>query len=73
MFVDAKGNEFVAVVEFAPNQRISVVKDNKRKDPKINTIEQDPDYIKFLELLEDGPEVFWHFYPNTILLTIVLL
>ena len=71
VFVDAKGNEYVAVVEFAPNQRISIVKDNKRKDPKINTIEQDPDYIKFLELLEDGPEVFCHFYPKTILIVLL--
>jgi len=53
---DNKGNEFVAVVEFAPNQKIGMQKDGKRKDPKINSIEQDPDYMKFLEILEKGPE-----------------
>merc|ERR1712034_116700 len=45
------GTEFVAVVEFAPNQKIG-----SKKDPKINTIDQDPDFLKFLELLEKGPE-----------------
>ena len=29
----------------------------KRRDPKINTIEQDPDYLKFLEVLENKSEV----------------
>merc|ERR1712226_412007 len=51
VFVDIKGNEYIAVVEFAPNQKIGM-----RKDPKINSIEQDPDYIKFVEALEKGPE-----------------
>jgi len=56
VFVDAKGNEYIAVVEFAPYQKTGVQKDGKRKDPKINSIEQDPEYIKFLELIEKGHE-----------------
>merc|ERR1719470_529669 len=56
VFVDAKGNEYIAVVEFAPNQKVGTQKDGKRKDPKINSIEQDPEYMKFLEILEKGPE-----------------
>ena len=51
------GNEYVALVEFAPNQKINNQKESKKKDPKMNTIEQDPDYIKFLEMLEKKPEV----------------
>lgn len=36
-FVDARGNEFRAVVELAPSQRIP--KQQKKKDPKMGTIE----------------------------------
>ena len=57
VFVDSKGNEYVAVVEFAPYQKIGMQKDGKRKDPKINSIEQDPEYVKYLEHLEKGHEV----------------
>merc|ERR1712107_916028 len=56
VFVDTKGNEDVAIVEFAPNQKVCVTNENKKKDAKISTLEQDPDYIKFLELLEQKPE-----------------
>ena len=42
---------------FAPYQKIGMQKDGKRKDPKINSIEQDPEYVKFLENLEKGHEV----------------
>ena len=52
VFVDSKGNEFEAVVEFAPNQKISGVKEGRRKDAKMGTIEQDADYVKFLEALQ---------------------
>ena len=51
------GNEYISIVEFAPNQKIPSQKEQKRRDPKINTIEQDPDYVKFLEMLENKPEV----------------
>jgi len=56
VFVDNKGNEYVAMVEFAPNQKIAAVKENKKRDQKINTIDEDPDYKKFLEMLENKPE-----------------
>merc|ERR1712107_944062 len=56
VFVDNKGNDHVAVVEFAPNQKIpKQPRENRKKDPKLNTLEQDPDYAKFLELLQ-GPQ-----------------
>ena len=51
------GNEYISIVEFAPNQKIPSQKEPKRRDPKINTIEQDPDYLKFLEMLENKSEV----------------
>ena len=41
-------------MEFAPNPKFSLVKESKRKDPKVGTVEQDPDYIKFLEEKEQG-------------------
>jgi len=66
VFVDAKGNEYVAIVEFAPYQKITIQKDNKRKDPKINSIEQDPEYLKFLEGLEKGPEGTGHTVESTL-------
>jgi hypothetical protein len=47
----------VAVVEFAPYQKVVLAKENRRRDPKINTLDQDPDYIRFLEMLAAGPEV----------------
>ena len=56
VFVDDKGNEYVAIVEFAPNQKLSPVKENKKKDLKTNTLDQDPDYLKFLEMLENKQE-----------------
>ena len=55
VFVDDKGNEYVAIVEFAPNQKLAPVKENKKKDLKTNTLDQDPDYLKFLEMLENKP------------------
>ncbi|XP_018901730.2 uncharacterized protein Upf3 [Bemisia tabaci] len=51
VFVDAKGHEYPALVEFAPFQRIPKVKTNKKKDSKCSTIEDDPHYIKFKERL----------------------
>ena len=51
------GNEYISIVEFAPNQKIPIPKEQKRRDAKINTIEQDPDYLKFIEMLENKPEV----------------
>merc|ERR1711874_23701 len=48
------GNDYCGLVEFAPNPKVTPVRENKRKDPKVGTIEQDPDYIKFLEEKEQG-------------------
>ena len=44
-------------MEFAPSQRIPNPKEQKKKDPKMNTIEKDPDYLNFLEMLSSKAEV----------------
>ena len=51
------GNEHMAVVEFAPNQKVVNRKEGKRKDPKLNTLDEDPEFKKFLESLESMGEV----------------
>ncbi|XP_076991078.1 LOW QUALITY PROTEIN: regulator of nonsense transcripts 3A [Tamandua tetradactyla] len=48
IFIDSKGLEYPAVVEFAPFQKISKKK-QKKKDIKAGSIEDDPEYKKFLE------------------------
>ncbi|XP_039570100.1 regulator of nonsense transcripts 3A isoform X4 [Passer montanus] len=48
IFIDNKGLEYPAVVEFAPFQKISKKK-LKKKDAKAGSIEDDPEYRKFLE------------------------
>ncbi|XP_057563796.1 regulator of nonsense transcripts 3A isoform X2 [Hippopotamus amphibius kiboko] len=48
IFVDSKGVEYPAVVEFAPFQKIAKKK-LKKKDAKTGSIEDDPEYKKFLE------------------------
>ena len=52
VFLDNKGNEHTTVVEFAPNQKIPGKEGRRRADPKMNTIEQDPDYMHFLDILQ---------------------
>ena len=52
MFVDAKGQEFPAMVEFAPYQKYSK-KSKSRIDNKAGTIDEDPDYVKFLKSIEE--------------------
>ncbi|NXE07607.1 REN3B protein, partial [Lophotis ruficrista] len=47
VFVDHKG-EYAAIVEFAPFQK-AAKKKSKKKDAKTGTIEDDPEYKKFLE------------------------
>ena len=54
VFVDSKSNEYPAIVEFAPYQRrlAFMTPDgdkNVKKDSKCNTIDQDSDYLKFVE------------------------
>ncbi|MBN3276059.1 REN3A protein, partial [Polyodon spathula] len=48
VFIDHKGQEYPAVVEFAPFQKVSKKK-LKKKDTKSGSIEEDPEYKKFLE------------------------
>ncbi len=57
VFVDGHvGQEFPALVEFAPYQKVPKKQHQpkKKKDPKVGTIESDPDYMKFLEEREKG-------------------
>ena len=46
------GHEYPAVVEFAPNQKIPK-KSRSRKDAKSGTIDQDSDFLKFTEALQN--------------------
>lgn len=48
IFIDSKGLEYPAVVEFAPFQKIAKKK-LKKKDAKTGSIDDDPEYKKFLE------------------------
>ncbi|XP_045422678.1 regulator of nonsense transcripts 3A isoform X2 [Lemur catta] len=48
IFIDSKGLEYPAVVEFAPFQKVARKK-LKRRDAKTGSIEDDPEYKKFLE------------------------
>ncbi|XP_042866012.1 regulator of nonsense transcripts 3A-like [Penaeus japonicus] len=52
VFVDKKGNEYPAMVEYAPFQKIPKRIGNKKKDIRAGTIDQDPDFMAFLESLE---------------------
>uniref|UniRef100_A0A1A9W996 UPF3 domain-containing protein n=1 Tax=Glossina brevipalpis TaxID=37001 RepID=A0A1A9W996_9MUSC len=55
VFVDNRGNEYPAVVEFAPFQ--GVLKNKSRGgDSKVNTIEQESHYQQFLKKLEEERE-----------------
>lgn len=56
VFLDAKGNEYPASVEFSlyqktPHRRAGA---SKRKDPKCGTIQDDPDYKSFMENLNNS-------------------
>ncbi|XP_034253887.1 uncharacterized protein LOC117652840 isoform X2 [Thrips palmi] len=52
VFVDSKGNEYPAIVEYAPFQRIPKQRSSRKKDPRIGTIGNDPYYLEFLEALK---------------------
>ncbi|KAK3912441.1 Regulator of nonsense transcripts 3A [Frankliniella fusca] len=52
VFVDGKGNEYPAIVEYAPFQRIPKQRPSRKKDPRIGTIENDPYYLEFMEALK---------------------
>lgn len=57
VFVDSRGNEYPAVVEFAPFQKIPQMywnpKWKEKRDKKCGTIEEDADYVSFLQSLEE--------------------
>lgn len=55
VFVDSKGHEYPAVVEFAAFQKVPRKRGKHRADPKCGTIESDPVYLEFLESLKNMP------------------
>lgn len=55
VFVDSKGAEYPAIVEFAPFQGL-VKNKSRRVDSKVNTIEQESHYQQFLTKLEEDRE-----------------
>nr|CAG4636934.1 EOG090X04G9 [Ceriodaphnia reticulata] len=57
VFLDQKGTEYPAVVEFAPYQRIPRHLEPGAKEDKCNTIDNDPHYLQFLKKLEQPEEI----------------
>lgn len=57
VFIDSRGQEYPAIVEFAPFQKVAK-KRSKKKDAKSGTIEDDSDYKKFLEFYNGDEEKF---------------
>ncbi|KAF9116579.1 hypothetical protein BGX27_001435 [Mortierella sp. AM989] len=53
VFMDRHGNEGRAYVEFAPFQKVP--RDQRKTDAKQGTIEEDPEYIAFLQSLNAEP------------------
>ncbi|KAJ3129896.1 hypothetical protein HK098_007650 [Nowakowskiella sp. JEL0407] len=53
VFLDSQGNENRAVVELAQCQKTP--KPKKKVDSRMNTIDQDPDYLAFVESLKNPP------------------
>lgn len=51
VFVDNKGTEYPAIVEFAPFQGLPKTK-SRKKDHKANSIENESHYLAFLEMLK---------------------
>ncbi|XP_076952781.1 regulator of nonsense transcripts UPF3-like isoform X2 [Bidens hawaiensis] len=49
VFVNEKGTQFKTIVEYAPSQRVP--KQWSKKDGREGTIDKDPQYLEFLELL----------------------
>lgn len=56
VFLDSRGHEYPAVVEFAPFQKIPKKRGKTRQDPKCGTIESDPIFQDFLESLNKPKE-----------------
>ncbi|XP_056141789.1 regulator of nonsense transcripts 3B [Lampris incognitus] len=57
VFIDNRGQEYPAIVEFAPFQK-TAKKRSKKRDAKCGTIDEDPDYKKFLEYYNGDHEKF---------------
>lgn len=55
VFIDSRGQEYPAIVEFAPFQKVAKRR-SKKKDAKTGTIEEDGDYRKFLEFYNGDDE-----------------
>lgn len=49
VFVNEKGTQFKTIVEYAPSQRVP--KQWSKKDGREGTIDKDPEYLEFVELL----------------------
>lgn len=56
VFLDNRGHEYPAVVEYAPFQKIPKKRGKVRLDPKCGTIESDPIFQEFLESLNKPKE-----------------
>lgn len=56
VFLDNKGHEYPAVVEFASFQKIPKKRNKMKSDPKCGTIEADPVYLDFVESLKQQPQ-----------------
>lgn len=56
VFLDSKGHEYPAVVEFASFQKIPKKRGKVRMDPKCGTIESDPLYSEFVKLINKPME-----------------
>ena len=56
VFLDQRGSEFPALVEFAPYQKIPR-QDSQAKEDKCNNLENDPHYIEFVKKLENPEEI----------------
>jgi len=54
VFVNEKGAQFKALVEYAPSQQVP--KSNIKKDGRGGTIVKDPEYLEFLELISKPTE-----------------
>ncbi|KAH9725183.1 Regulator of nonsense transcripts UPF3 [Citrus sinensis] len=54
VFVNEKGAQFKAIVEYAPSQRVP--KPFSRKDSREGTIFKDPDYLEFLKVIAKPAE-----------------
>ncbi|XP_043561015.1 regulator of nonsense transcripts 3B [Chiloscyllium plagiosum] len=75
VFIDSKGQEYPAIVEFAPFQKIPKKK-SKKKDAKVGTVEDgmdpihfsdDPEYKKFLESYNNADDERNSNNPETLL------